>query len=149
MKPTHPFQVILKSILTFRKTCINSDMFFSIFPSLWLQALSSWSRVKLTDTLLELLPEIWIETEKLSRAWAVSFCWCLPKALSGSTDKQNEQNAPVKSRKITLMGLHTLGKLTTIKKKNFTEFEVVQNRIALNPFFFKGSFWYANLQKDF
>lgn len=91
-------------------------MFFSIFPSLWLQALSSWSRVKLTDTLLELLPEIWIETEKLSRAWAVSFCWCLPKALSGSTDKQNEQNAPVKSRKITLMGLRTLGKLTTIKK---------------------------------
>lgn len=44
------------------------------------------------------------------------------------------------------MGLHTLGKLTTIKKI-FREFEVIQNRIALDPFFFKGSFWNAIYKK--
>jgi len=48
---------------------------------------------------------------------------------------------------------HTDGFTYTWKANNnnkiFTEFVVVQNRIALNPFFFKGSCWYANLQEDF
>lgn len=94
--------------------------------------------MKLTGILLEILPGIGIEIEKLSRAWTLSFCWCLPKALSGSTDKQN---VLVESRKITLMGFYALGKLTMITKTyNFTELEAVQSRTALNPFFFKGSF---------
>lgn len=93
--------------------------------------------MKLTGILLENLPGIGIEIEKLSRAWTLSFCWCLPKALSGSTDKQN---VLVESRKITRMCFYALGKLTMIKTHNFTEFEVVQSRTALNPFFFKASF---------
>lgn len=35
------------------------------------------------------------------------------------------------------------------KKKSSQNLKLFQNRIALNSFFFKGSFWYANLQKDF